>query len=231
MPVRHKASLLPAPRRHFDDPASAILAFVGCSYLATFSQASALFYVGPGSMFVVTPWAETPPWAWPEEAIVQKASEHSRPSTKGVFQMIEPMDAEPDESEEDPMVRVFLEWIERVEERGGKLPAGLKGNVDEFIDQGGWFQTGWCHACHEPVCHQDFLDAETTVSPGYGHGDAGEFLLCQTCEAGEPGHQAYHLDTTSKNTNGIGSTCPTSCPGENGVTPTTPSGGSPENGT
>ena len=37
MPVRHKANT-PAPRRHFDDPASAILAFVGCSYLATFSQ-------------------------------------------------------------------------------------------------------------------------------------------------------------------------------------------------
>ena len=91
-------------------------------------------------------------------------------------------------------IQDLREFIESLESQGAKVPESIKSDLAAFIKQAGFLRL--CDSCKKLVVFPpEYAKGEDGIWAGNDHGD---FALCEDCEEGEPGHDAYHRHIEQK---------------------------------
>src|SRR4051794_8274513 len=86
----------------------------------------------------------------------------------------------------DTGLGTLQKWAADVRARG-LTPPNIVEKTEAFFKREGW--VGWCEACGFPVLDPALADGDAEPFMAYTHRDTPH---CEKCEAGEPGHTAYH---------------------------------------
>lgn len=85
-------------------------------------------------------------------------------------------------------IRQLKKEIIDLESQGFSVPESIKSDMEMFVSEGGWLT--FCESCKKFIVFPpEYAEGQTGIWGGNYH---DEFYLCDECENGKPGHEAYH---------------------------------------